>query len=427
MGDAGFREETYYEGTISSDKGVVGMSTRKRFSDDPRGTPRLKTDVEEMKEARMYSGSTDRVITKIDKEKPEIGLLLRQLEVKPGEVIIDFCSQAGLMGTAIALNYKDNRLFVVDSNLENITLADRNLEANNLTNADVIPGVGLETLEAKGISPDIIVYSPPRFLNAEAVVEQIKISKAVLKKGGRLYLVTHKKGGAETYITAATETFGEGSTEILDRGGGGYRIARSVKSDEEVPVNETSQSKTLEFNVLGEHFEIQTLPSLFSQEGLDDGTRLLLENVNLESFGRMMDLGCGWGAIGIVASRLNLQGRVTMVDIDLRATYSAERNVANLGLGNRINVVATEDINTLSERFDLVLSNPPFHEDYPTLVNMFHGVRNVLAKGGSKRGEVCIVVGNKYLEKFKDVLTETFGKVEQVVVNDRYTVLRSYK
>lgn len=404
-------------------QGFEAMKKKKRFSDDMRGIPSPVTGVSGLEDLRLFTGTTDRVIVKLDKERPEIKLLLHSIELKPGEIVIDFGSQAGIIGTALAATHQENKLIILDSNLENIGIANHNIEANILANAEVIPSIGLEGLAAQHIFPSVIVYAPLRFLNAEVVMEQIKISKAVMKKGGRLYLVAHKQGGAEKYIATATEIYGDGTTEIIEKGGGGFRIVRSEKKEENIQTDFTPQFKTTEFEVLGERFQVETLPSLFSQEGLDNGTRLLLENVNLRNYKRMMDLGCGWGAIGIVASRINEQGQTTMADIDLRATYSAEHNVKNLGLTSRINVIATDDINTVPGKFDLVVSNPPFHEDFPTLVKIFNGTRNVLEKGG----EIYIVVGNKYLEKFRDVLLKTFGKAQPVISNEKYTVLRSYK
>lgn len=403
--------------------GFEAMGKRKRFSDDMRGIPSPVTGIAGLENIKLFTGTTDRAIVKLDKERPEIKLLLRSIELKPGETVVDFGSQAGIIGTTLAATHQDNRLVILDSNLENIGIASRNIEANVLINARTLPSIGLEGLANQRISPDVIVYAPSRFMNAEVVVEQIKISKSVIKNSGRLYLVTHKQGGAEKYIRAAIEAYGEGSTEVIERGGGGVRIVRSEKEEDGIQQEFAPQFKTVEFDVLGEHFRAETLLSLFSQEGLDDGTRLLLENVNLINYRRMLDLGSSWGAIGIVAARMNEQGQVTMVDIDLRATYSAEHNVANLGLASRVSVVATDDINTIPGKFDLVVSNPPFHEDFPTLVKIFDGTRNVLEKGG----EVFIVVGNKYLEKFRDVLMKTLGKAQPVISNERYTVLRSYK
>lgn len=405
------------------ERGFEAMRKRKRFSDDMRGIPSPITGIPGLEDIKLFTGATDRVIVKLDKERPEIKLLLRSIELKPGETVVDFRSQAGIIGTTLAATHKDNKLIILDSNLENISIASRNVEENVLTNTKIMPGIGLESLAAQHISLDAVVYAPPRFLNAEVVLEQIKISRSVIKKGGRLYLVTHRQGGAEKYIAAATEAYGEGSTEVVEKGGGGFRIVRSENKGDSIQQEFVPQFKTVEFDVLGEHFRAETLPSLFSQEGLDDGTRLLLENVNLRDYRKMLDLGSGWGAIGIVAARMNEQGQVTMVDIDLRATYSAEHNVANLGLADRVSVVATDDINTVPSKFDLIVSNPPFHEDFPTLIKIFDGTRNVLEKGG----EVFIVVGNKYLEKFKDVMLQTFGKSQQIIDNGKYSVIRSNK
>ena len=66
------------------------------------------------------------------------------------------------------------------------------------------------------------------------------------------------------------------------------------------------------------HFETQA--GVFSYRELDEGTRLLIDAMRVSPTAKVLDLGCGWGAIGIVAAKLATKGHVTLVDSDIRAT-----------------------------------------------------------------------------------------------------------
>src|SRR5512143_493246 len=69
----------------------------------------------------------------------------------------------------------------------------------------------------------------------------------------------------------------------------------------------------------GLQFEFLTASSVFSVKRVDSGTRTLIENMQLPSKGCVLDVGCGYGAIGIVAARLNPSLHVVMTDVNRRA------------------------------------------------------------------------------------------------------------
>lgn len=247
------------------------------------------------------------------------------------------------------------------------------------------------------------------------IEQQIAFSKEALPINNPLFLISHKKSGAERHQRFLQEYFGEENVEIIGRGKGGIRIFRAVKADEHLSLTPPS-TQPVEFEVQGRTYSLESNVGLFSKEQLDEGTRLLLENVNYQNFQDMLDVGCGWGPIGIVAASSNPGGRVTMTDIDLRATTQAQANVVRFGLENQITIAPTIDVRTLGKNFDLVLSNPPFHQDYGTLVDLFGAVRDIMRKDG----ELYVVIEKSYVTKFKDVLQNTIGNSYEVTNNGKY-------
>ncbi|MBC8227998.1 methyltransferase, partial [bacterium] len=133
----------------------------------------------------------------------------------------------------------------------------------------------------------------------------------------------------------------------------------------------------------------------------------------------------GWGAIGIVAALINQNGHLVLTDIDSRAEKVAADNVHRLGLQDRVSVLATDDVSQINGSFDLILSNPPFHADTVTLVNLFKAASDKLRKKGS----IYVVVEKTYLSKLKKVLEQTFRhvKVYYEDMNTNFFVLVSRK
>ena len=109
----------------------------------------------------------------------------------------------------------------------------------------------------------------------------------------------------------------------------------------------------------GRNFEFLTASSVFSKRRIDLGTRLLIESMILPKTGCILDIGCGYGAVGIVAAALNPKLHVIMTDVNVRAVRLARKNLplnkifnAEVRYGHFYEPV--EDL-----KFECILSNPP--------------------------------------------------------------------
>ncbi len=138
------------------------------------------------------------------------------------------------------------------------------------------------------------------------------------------------------------------------------RASEGEQYFEERPRSASSRHE-LRFLFRGELLTFLVDRSVFSSHGLDPGTALLIENLDLAPTDRVLDLGCGWGAIGIAAAKTVADGHVILTDINRRASYLARLNVER-------NRVANAEVRTGSlfdpvrgERFDVIAVNPPFH------------------------------------------------------------------
>ena len=124
------------------------------------------------------------------------------------------------------------------------------------------------------------------------------------------------------------------------------------------PVSKRKPAR-ISVTIRGRPFSFQTDSGVFSREGLDRGTELLLEAIVVGPCESILDLGCGYGPIGIVAARLSGGGHVILTDVNERAVALARANIAANGLRNA--EVRIGDIYAPVEdmAFDHILCNPP--------------------------------------------------------------------
>jgi 16S rRNA (guanine1207-N2)-methyltransferase len=115
--------------------------------------------------------------------------------------------------------------------------------------------------------------------------------------------------------------------------------------------------KPLSVVLAGERRELVTSSGLFSPDGVDKGTRILLDGVPAPQGQRMLDIGCGWGPMALTMALLAPAATVHAVDVNERCIALTRENAERLGLAN-VTASAPEDLDPVLE-FDTIWSNPP--------------------------------------------------------------------
>jgi 16S rRNA (guanine1207-N2)-methyltransferase len=167
-------------------------------------------------------------------------------------------------------------------------------------------------------------------------------------------------------------------------------------------------------------FEFLTSSSVFSKTRVDTGTQLLVESMVLPQKGCVLDIGCGYGVVGIVAGTLAKSLRIVMTDVNIRAVRLAKRNVimnrvfnAEVRYGYCYEPVA--DL-----RFDAVLSNPPVSAGMDTVKAIITGAPAVMAAGGSFQMVIRSKIGAKSLP---ELFEATFGNCSVLSRESGFRVL----
>jgi 16S rRNA (guanine1207-N2)-methyltransferase len=147
--------------------------------------------------------------------------------------------------------------------------------------------------------------------------------------------------------------------------------------------NENLPSKMVktECFVLGNKFVFYTDNGVFSKDGLDFGSRLLLETIPLEEVGgKVLDMGCGYGVFGIVLNKLNACC-VDMVDVNLRAIHLANINIHE---NHCINVNAFESFtySNVNSKYSCIVTNPPIRAGKKVVYDIVMNAKDYLEKEG---------------------------------------------
>ncbi len=183
-----------------------------------------------------------------------------------------------------------------------------------------------------------------------------------------------------------------------------------------------SQPRVIEAAVAGLSLTLTTDRGVFSHGKLDRGTRLLAERVELPDAARVLDLGCGYGALGIVAALRFPTCRVTLVDLNSRACHLARLNADANGAG-RVEVVEGDPREVLEGgRFDVVITNPPCRTGRDNVLDLLRWSASALTPAGELW---CVIQTNKGARRYARDLGAWFGSVDTVTISGGYRVLRA--
>ncbi|EAU6947249.1 16S rRNA (guanine(1207)-N(2))-methyltransferase RsmC [Salmonella enterica] len=174
-----------------------------------------------------------------------------------------------------------------------------------------------------------------------------------------------------------------------------------------------------EYNIDG--LTIKTLPGVFSRDGLDVGSQLLLSTLTPHTKGKVLDVGCGAGVLSAALASHSPKVRLTLCDVSAPAVEASRATLAANGLEGE--VFASNVFLEVKGRFDMIISNPPFHDGMQTSLDaaqtLIRGAVRHLNSGGELR-----IVANAFLP-YPKILDETFGFHEVIAQTGRFKVYRT--
>lgn len=146
-------------------------------------------------------------------------------------------------------------------------------------------------------------------------------------------------------------------------------------------VNLPSEIKEFSTNFFGVSFAFKTDNGVFSKDGLDFGTRVMLENLPLKDMsGDILDLGCGYGVVSIILSKF-LDASFDAVDVNRRALHLAEMNQKRNSVSG-INFFESFCYENINKKYDYIITNPPIRAGKKVVYEMLTGAKDYLKDNG---------------------------------------------
>lgn len=348
--------------------------------------------------------------------------LLREWLRRAGDIDLAVVrgTATGLIATLLEERPRAQVIAVVD------TATDRDSLRTSYPRLTVRLSSTLDVLETG--SPGLVVLRSSGFEGRHTLNAEIGEAAARLRPGGRVLLASHLKRGANRQLEDIRRVFGNG--EIVRRGGGGFRLLSATRVETSAALDATEvrspqEEAHIAFDefVLGRHFAFRTASTVFSKDRLDRGTRLLLEHLPPDLGLRILDLGCGCGAIGVVVASCHGEASVTMVDVSLRAVELARMNAVLNGVGDRATALVSDGARELASdaRFDTVLTHFPLHIPRGDLARILTESRDRLVDGGRLFG----VALRPY--NVAAVVHDVFGNVKTIVETPATDVDAGYR
>ncbi|OXY80799.1 methyltransferase [Oceanimonas doudoroffii] len=205
-----------------------------------------------------------------------------------------------------------------------------------------------------------------------------------------------------------------------------WKKARLIFAERDMNIAPMAAPAPLSWPLEGTHFTLHNHAGVFSRASLDIGARFMLEHLPANRPGRVIDLGCGNGVLGLMTLARNPQATVTFVDESHMAVESARLNVErNLPEAmERARFVVNNCLDGMGpDSADLVLCNPPFHQQQAITDHiawqMMTDARRVLRRGGE-----LLLVGNRHLD-YHQKLKRLFGNQRVVASNRKFVILRA--
>ena len=314
-------------------------------------------------------------------------------------------------------------MLLTDRNIVSVDATRRTLSANSVGDGEVFLGHGAYALP-KDLHADTVAIRIPK--ERLALLQLMVDAFVTLRVGGRCYIAGATNEGIKTAATTIERLFG--NARVLSRDSS-HRVVSAVKRAETPASTEGLDSPFLvsdAFNELdamlrGRRYKLFSRPGVFSWDHVDEATNILAAVMQVLDGASVLDLGCGYGALGVVAASLSGRGVLTMVDADVEAVRSATRSADANGIVNYRALTSDIAGAVLDERFDAVVTNPPFHvgkaTDLHVPLQFIHEAWEVMAPGGG-----LFLVANRTLP-YEQAIKHRFGNVANLHDGPRFKVL----
>jgi 16S rRNA (guanine1207-N2)-methyltransferase len=347
---------------------------------------------------------------------PVEDLVSEHANLPTGEEALLFGSASAAFIRDLAGRARPGLLHILDTDLRGQRQARASLQ--QAKNGRLVE-TGILPIALHGRCAYALVLAPPqRDLARRWLLE----AYAALGEGGTLLIAGAKAEGIEPIIADTQALFGQAHVLGYRKG---CRVATAVRRTPGQLLAWASEPgiaagtwQDVAVQLPQGAITLYSLPGIFAYDRLDAGTALLLQQLVLRGGERVLDLGCGYGVIGVAAALAGAT-RVEMCDVNLLAVAAAQVNAERL-VPERCTVYAADGLEGAKGKYDLIVTNPPFHQgkttDYSIAEGWITQAKGLLANGGR-----LVIVVNRFLAHER-LLRSQYEQVQLLADDPRYRV-----
>jgi 16S rRNA (guanine1207-N2)-methyltransferase len=356
---------------------------------------------------------------------PALELMAQHAQIESGQRVLVCPCGHGALGVWAATRTPAERVTLLDSNSIAVEAARRAASLNHCRGLRISSALPSDS----GQTYDVALMSLPKGRDLTRLL--LLDIYNTLREGGQLCLSGANDEGIKSAIKDAEALYGP--SELLGYKGGcrAVRLTRGPTPPDGLPeayrVAGLAAGSYHAFDVAvgGETLAVRSRPGVFSWRALDAGTRLLLDNLSVHVTERVLDVGCGYGIVGLWAGRRAIKGRVTWLDVDLLACESTRATLAANGATGH--VIQGDGIAAAAEDapYTLILSNPPFHSGHEVSNEVAEALILEAYATLEPRGRL-VLVASRFLA-YEQAMTAHFGGATTLAETPLYRVLSAEK
>ena len=189
--------------------------------------------------------------------------------------------------------------------------------------------------------------------------------------------------------------------------------------------NLASNIKEISFEINGLTMKLLTDNGVFSKNNVDEGSYAFLKVLLPLDLGKhILDLGCGYGTIGLTLAKAHEQARMTLADVNPRAVALCKRNAEFLNLSPRVTILQSDIYEKIEGPYDSIVVNPPIRAGKAVTYRMYEEAIQYLIDGGSLYIVIRKAQGAPSASKY---IEQIFGNITLLKRDKGYYIYRATK